>query len=585
MLMLIAQHHLREVSMDNLFPNKPIELRDYQSQFVDDILAELQEKERIIASLPTGGGKTHVAMELIRRAHDQGMHVCFCVERLTLFAQARRVFDEHGITYDMVQGKNLKVSSLHPMCTIVTAQSLFPRAKGNSSNRSSKQRVLDRINLLIIDEAHICHSSMSKFFASYPKVKVVGLTATPSRKGLGNKHWYQSIVNGPSYRELIDRGVLVKPRYLTGNLQAAEYLKAELENVEVSLKGKGDYKEDTLSKLMQHKVLLGDAVDSYRKHAEGKKTLVFCVDIAHARAAADEFTHEISGISVASIDHRTPDEQRADIFQQFRSGKIQILCSVNMLTVGFDEPSAECVMLLRPTKSPELHIQQIGRGLRQSDGKGECIVLDLACNLQRHGIVESYDVKALFDAHLAKSKAAKDKVKLETKTCFVCYSEIPAKARTCPSCGSFQGKTSKVREVDAELVEYNAVTATSHKELRFALHANLGSERRLLEIGSYVKLWVNRQNAVRKANGKQPFKESYPVMALVNILSQSYKKQDYQQQKTIRGIASKIINHAPNVMVPNDELLYRYVGEFIKRSNQHYFRVQQYAKARESQHR
>jgi superfamily II DNA or RNA helicase len=155
---------------------------------------------------------------------------------------------------------------------------------------------------------------------------------------------------------------------------------------DVAVASTGDYKDAELSALMRKKTIIGDIVTHWQRKAENRPTIVFCVDRAHARDVAEDFA--ATGVPSGYIDMATPDDERAELFAAFRAGTIRVLCSVFVLAIGFDEPRASCVILARPTLSLSLHIQQLGRGLRPFEGKADCLVLDHACNVARHGRVE-----------------------------------------------------------------------------------------------------------------------------------------------------------------------------------------------------
>ncbi|MBT6124490.1 MAG: hypothetical protein HOH70_04780, partial [Halieaceae bacterium] len=169
---------------------------------------------------------------------------------------------------------------------------------------------------------------------------------------------------------------------------------------------------------------------------------------------AEELSHEFeqAGVPSAWIYHGTELEDRAEIFRRFREGEIKVLCSVTALTTGFDEPSASCLIVARPTRSEALHIQMDGRGLRPNEGKKDCLIFDHAGNHHRHGLPQDYEPPTLEEIEQRTAAKREDKDR-KPSTCDECDAVMRARQRTCDECGAERELLSMVIVQDGKLVE------------------------------------------------------------------------------------------------------------------------------------
>ena len=352
-------------------------LRDYQHDLADGIRDAWKTHRAVIAWLPTGGGKTELSVHFALAEHAADGTTLFVVERKVLATQAQvRYAEKYGMEVGVIRGEATRYRGLEP-ALVASIQTLRSRWENPRI-----QAVLARVSLIVIDEAHIQHSQHRELLSQLPQARVLGLTATPLREGLGLT--YGALVKGPSYATLIDQVHLVRPRYF---LPQSKRITSGLQSVAVS--STGDYADGDLSRLMRDKALICDLVSTWQAKGEDRQTIVFCVDIAHSTATCDAF--RLAGIAAEHIDKSTPDDERRAMFARFRTGETRVLCSIVVLAVGFDEPVASCAVLARPTLSLIMHVQQIGRVLRTHPDKRDCIVLDHACNVIRHGRVEDFD--------------------------------------------------------------------------------------------------------------------------------------------------------------------------------------------------
>jgi len=294
---------------------------------------------------------------------------------------------------------------------------------------------------------HNCHHTGAKTWSDTIKYfkskgcKIIGLTATPERldgKGLGEH--FDVMVEGPTVAWLIENGFLSKFKVFAPSSVSTEGIHTRM----------GDYAKDELDALMDKPSITGNAVENYLKYARGKKALCFCVSIAHSKHVVEQFT--ANGISSAHIDGTMDSKERDKIVADFSSGKFLVLSNVEILGEGFDVPSAEAAILLRPTQSVSLHLQQCGRILRPSPGKEFSVILDHAGNCLRHGLPD--DEREWSLAGREQKKRGDSKSSLTVRQCKVCYHVQPAKFDVCQHCGEvLKGEGRKVDEKEGDLVE------------------------------------------------------------------------------------------------------------------------------------
>lgn len=406
-------------------------LRPYQSEMVAAIRAAWAAgQHRVLGCLPTGGGKTEVAIDIIRTDATPAKRALVLVERKVLCHQWAARLRRHGIDrVGILQGENTTAVSAPVL--VATAQTV--RSRG----------VPEGVALIVIDESHIWHTAHDDVLQASPDAHVLGLTATPLREGLGLR--FDKLVIGATIRQLIDAGHLVRPRYFA---PAAETIAAALERVHVRA---GDYASDELGAAMRNKAIIGDAVASWRVRGEDRQSIAFCVDKQHARDLASEFV--VEGVAAEVVVDDTDDDARARIFAAFDRREVRVLCSVGVLAVGFDSPVASCAILARPTLSTALHIQQGGRVLRPYPGKADALILDHAANTLRHGRLEDFAPPAeLSQIDRAADKRSR-KAPAEAWVCRHCEAVNPIAEDICGECGEPRRRQTAVVILDGALQE------------------------------------------------------------------------------------------------------------------------------------
>jgi DNA repair protein RadD len=422
-----------------------VALRDYQQSIVADARTSFREGLRsVLVQLATGGGKTVLGSFMVNGSSQKGLVCWWLVHRRELLTQASKTFHEMGIDHGIIAGGR---SSDH-------------ESRVQIGSIQTVARRLDRLpppDLIVFDEAHhLGAAQWQRVYDEFPHAHVVGLTATPWRldgKGLGN--WFETMIEGPPVAQLIDQGSLSRYRLFAPSAP-------DVTSVATAM---GDFKNRDLAAVMDKPVITGNAVSHYRSLANGKRAVAFAVSIEHSLHVVDQF--RAAGIPAAHVDGKMDHGERDRTIAAFVAGDVPILSNCDLLGEGFDVPAIEAAILLRPTQSLSLHLQQIGRALRPSPGKDEAIILDHAGNCMRHGLPDDDREWTLADREKRKKRAAAEVMVRTCGKCFRVYRPAPA----CPGCGHVvAGAAREVEQREGELVEVDraAIVAKRKTLLRTA---------------------------------------------------------------------------------------------------------------------
>ena len=391
-----------------------MELRDYQEDLVRGVAAAWREGYKApCIVLGCGGGKSCIVAEIARKTTLRGKQVLFLVHRRELVDQIARTFIKWGV--DM------------RCCDIMMVQTASRRIKK-----------LKKPTLIITDENH--HSpakSYMNIYAAFPDVYRVGVTATPTRlNGDGLCDTNDKLIIGPETKWLIDNSFLAPYDYFAPSV-------ADLTGLHIKM---GEYVTSDIERAMIKKAVFGDVIKYYRQLADGKKAICYCSSVKHSEAQAEAFRQ--AGIPAAHIDGETPSGERANIINAFRSGEIRILCNVDLISEGFDVPDCECAILLRPTQSLTLYIQQSMRCMRYRPGK-RAVIIDHVGNYARFGMPDDHREWTLEKRD--KKAAKKQQNVVDVTMCPDCfYAFIPPSSGriVCPRCGYMFAKKDRKIETD-----------------------------------------------------------------------------------------------------------------------------------------
>lgn len=380
-----------------------MKLRDYQITLIADTRVAFRTHRRPLVVLPCGGGKTVCFAEMAARhtALRADNYVWFLVHRRELIDQTLDTFDRFGIDRSRIM--------------VAMVQTV-----ARNTTRYTQP------TLIIFDEAHHATArTWQRIIEKFPTLPMVGLTATPARldgSPLGSV--FDALVLGPSADWLTANGYLCEYDYYAPVATDLEY----------KIKG-ADYDMDEFSASLLRSKIYGD-IGKYIDPS--RKTLIYCPSVAFSQALC-------ASVVATHFDGTTPDAERADIVARFRSGEIRVLSSVDLVGEGFDVPDCEAVIMLRPTQSLALYIQQAMRCLRPGPGK-RAVIYDMVGNVYRHGIPTEPRDWSLTQARRCRNASAEpDLLVRECKTCHRVYTGT---ASLCPYCGAENGKTRKEIEQD-----------------------------------------------------------------------------------------------------------------------------------------
>lgn len=331
-------------------------LRDYQLEAVNTIWSRMFTKDHILVQAPTGIGKTITFVELCRRSIEKkpDVRILVTMNKVRLVEQTAKQFGDVAGVYC----GSLKQRDKSKPVTVASIQSVCKEDLGH-------------INILIIDEAHLFSMDgqykqlMERLKATNPNMKVIGFTATPYTSTgyiYGKNRFFDKVDFSVSLPWAIKQGYLVNPvmkkaphEFVTDNVSIVA----------------GDYDQGELAKLTEDDSKISAQVADALPRLEGRKCVVWaCVTIKHA-----EMVH--NRLVGAAIVHSKQEKFEQDWnLEEFESGRLRHLVFVSMVHTGYDHPPIDAVVLMRPTKSPVLYVQTVGRGLRTYPGKKDLLVLD-----------------------------------------------------------------------------------------------------------------------------------------------------------------------------------------------------------------
>ena len=391
--------------------------------------------KRIVFKLPTGGGKTVIASEVILRAREKGNRVSFVVDAISLIDQTVERFIEAGIPsadIGVLQGYHHRTDICKPV-QIISIDTLRSRPFIlNLPDYSNDMK------LVIVDECHCQKNFLYDWMKRWNAVTFIGLSATPYAQGMA-KHW-DALVSGGTLRDMI-----ASERLSSYKVYAAA------RPVIRDRKGTADFTEDDMMEAMNGGALVSNAVSHWKKYGQGRPTLTFCINRTHAAHVQKEF--EAGGVKTGYIDAYTEIEDRKIIGDQLASGEISNVVSVGCLTKGVDW-DVRCIVLLRPTKSEMLYLQIIGRGLRVAEGKDYCLILDHSDTVIRLGPPEEVDESHTELNDGTKPEAAERKPdEAKPSPCGKCGFIKAPKQHQCPMCGFQPERQHSGPEVQVELEE------------------------------------------------------------------------------------------------------------------------------------
>lgn len=404
-----------------------MQLRAYQIAAVNALRDAYRAGGRApLLCLPTGGGKTVILASIAAQAAARGRQVLILVHRRELIRQTASKLQWAGLDHGII-------AAGHPdtdhSVRVASVQTLVRRLS----------RMAWQPSLVIIDEAHHASAgSWAKILGHWPDAYRLGVTATPCRldgRGLGEA--FDQVVLGPSVADLVFWGFLSPARIY------APPMVADLSGIR---RRAGDYANDQAAAAMDRPTVTGDAIEHYQRHADGQQAIAFCCNVKHAVSVCDAF--KTAGITAALLLGNTTD--RDQVVADYAADRVRVLVTVDVVSEGFDVPAASCAILLRPTQSLGLYLQQVGRVLRPAPGKDAALILDHVGNVTRHGFPDDLRHWSLAEGVVRSRGTAAPSV----RTCPQCYAAFKPQPQ-CPVCGAQCApiKSRKIQQLAGELQE------------------------------------------------------------------------------------------------------------------------------------
>lgn len=399
-----------------------LDLRRYQSAAIQAIYDYFGDKTgNPLVVIPTAGGKSLVMSDFTKGvlAIDPKHRILVVTHQRELiqqdFDELKKVWPEAPAG---IYSAGLKQRDIDAPILFASIQSIYKRVAE-----------VGTCDLVLIDEAHLIPRSSNTRYGKFlrelrqrnPDMKVIGFTATPYRLDSGSlcegaDAIFTDIAYEVSVHELINDGYLSR--------LVSKHTATQLDVSKVGSAGGEFIARDLEAAVDQASINLA-AVREIIRFGEGRKSLlVFCAGVDHAHHIRDAIRAQ--GVTCETIVGTTPSADRDRFIDDFKAGRVRCLTNANVLTTGFNAPQVDLVAMLRPTQSQGLYVQMVGRGCRLARGKGDCLVLDFAGNIARHGPI---------DAIKPKRPGGGQDGAAPTKVCPECSSIVHASVRECPDCG------------------------------------------------------------------------------------------------------------------------------------------------------
>lgn len=399
-----------------------IELRPYQAETIAALYRWFERHDgNPLAVLPTGTGKSVVIAEFCR-----GAIASWPDTRILILTHVRELIAQNfaelvGLWPDAPAGiysAGLNRRDLHAQILFAGIQSIHARAFD-----------VQRCDLVLIDEAHLIPRASNTMYRRFldelrrinPHLKVIGFTATPYRLDSGLLHEGDGAVfDGIAFEYPVLTAI--EAGYLSPVVSKATDTKLDVTGV--ATRG-GEFVPGQLEAAVDQEAINAAVVQEIVKAGQDRGSwLVFCAGVRHAEHIRDLVLQH--GYSCGMVTGETPPPERDRVVRAFKDGKLRCLTNANVLTTGFNSPGVDLIAMLRPTKSVGLYVQIVGRGTRLAEGKDNCLVLDFAGNVSRHGPIDRVDGR--------KKQPAGDG-DAPVKTCPDCQEIVHAAVRECPACG------------------------------------------------------------------------------------------------------------------------------------------------------
>lgn len=434
-------------------------LRDYQTDiFSKASQAFIDGAKGICCVLPCRSGKSYIMARMIEGAFG---NVLVLAHRHTLISQHKELLNSLGVLTDKVR-----------------VESVFTEA-----SRLGRYKPTD-VDLIIVDEGHLAEAKSYKKVCEYYNCRRVLFTATPARLDGKPLTLADTLITGITAKELIGMGAISDYDYYAPDLNI------DTDKVDMVA---GEYNNGQLSDLMCQSAIYGDILKYYRQLGDKRQAIAYCTSVKHSEETAKMFND--NGITAISIDSGMSVKERDKRMAMFRNGEVQILCNVGLISEGVTLPNASVALLLRPTMSLPLFIQQACRVLTPVEGK-KAVIIDYVNNVQRHGLPTDNHEWSLTET-VKKRQQHNDDGTLsirQCENCFRCFKTAPK----CPFCGyEYQIKGRELKAVkEVELKQIQAVEREEKEKQKKQARMEVGQCRTIEDLQKiarergYKQAWV-----------------------------------------------------------------------------------------------
>lgn len=432
-----------------------LELRDHQAAVIDGLREGFRQGHRTqLLYAPTGFGKTEVAIHLMEAVAAKYNRAAIVLDRLVLVEQTSKRLNKYGLEHGVFQSGHWRYRP-HERLQVCSAQTL------------ERREGFPKVDLLIVDECHIARKQTTDFIKDNPDVKVIGLSATPFTKGLGNI--YSNVITGATTGWLVQHDWLAPLRV---------YIAKEIDMTGAK-KVAGEWSGDVVTE--RGLKLTGDIVEQWilktnEVFGKPEKTIVFCAGVAHGAALVRKFAEH--GYNFVSISYKDNDDFKKAAIEDFAKPDTEIhgLIATDILTRGFDVSDVKIGVSARPfSKSLSSHIQQMGRVMRPHEGKEFAIWLDHSGNYLRFrkdwDKIYSEGIKTLDETLEKAHREPTEREKKESK-CPSCGYLWPVRADACPACGHVRQRQNEVYVLPGRLEEL-LQTGKSHADDKQRFYSEL----------------------------------------------------------------------------------------------------------------
>ena len=373
-------------------------LRDYQSDICSRVSDAFDKHRSVMVQMPTGTGKTMVLAELVKRLmmKDEGIRILIVAHRRELIEQIKATVKRMGLNADnqlsVINNQTIIVESIQTISRRIATIEFAP-------------------SLVVIDEAHHALAKTYKMmWDAWPDAKFLGLTATPCR------------LNGKGFTDLFDVLVqswdiptFIKEKWLATYDFVSIKADSRTQQLISSLKKRGadgDYQVKEMDAVLNKRPSIERLYECVIEYAHNRKGFVYAINIDHARSIAEYYQSQ--GVNAVAINSHTPVKERERIISSFRSGGLQVLVNVDIFSEGFDCPDVEFIQLARPTLSLAKYLQMVGRGLRPSKGKKNCMIIDNVGLYRVFGLPSQiWDWKSAFEGRM---KMREERLKMKDES-------------------------------------------------------------------------------------------------------------------------------------------------------------------------